>query len=207
MTSSDFSPPTDTWQWPLSFQHFKCTFCILGIFSKTGKTRVSRRVRMMTRWPSDPNVKDDPNDPLTRWPNDPVPRLVHTQQSRSLVRVGSNDKRIDVYAIDRFTFADNHCRAFSVLSFCVGTTCFLVTVAFTIYYYAGSCIRPDAVSATHDLTADTKVWELGDWRGKNQGRQGRLRPVHYERAACSIACKSITGFHALFVTCTCLHRA
>ena len=142
------------------------------------------------------------------WPgDDPVPRLVHMQQSRSLVRVGSNDKRIDEYTTDRFTFADNHCRAFSVLSFCVGTTCFLVTVAFTIYYYAGSCIRPDAVSATHDLTADTKVWELGDWRGKNQGRQGRLRPVHYERAACSIACKSITGFHALFVTCTCLHRA
>ena len=22
-------------------------------------------------WPGDPDVKDDPNDPLTRWPNDP----------------------------------------------------------------------------------------------------------------------------------------
>jgi len=64
---------TDTWQWLLSFQHFKCTFCILGIFSKTGKTRVSHRVKMMTRWPGREN---DPNDPLTRWPNDPVPCLV-----------------------------------------------------------------------------------------------------------------------------------
>jgi len=54
LTSSDFSPTTDTWQWLLLFQHFKCAFCILGIFSKTGKTRVSHRVRMMTRWPNDP---------------------------------------------------------------------------------------------------------------------------------------------------------
>jgi len=29
-------------------------------------------------WPSDPDVRDDPNDPLTRWPNDPVPCLAHT---------------------------------------------------------------------------------------------------------------------------------
>jgi len=77
LTSSDFSPTTDTWQWILSFQHFKCTFCILGIFSKTGKTRVSHRVKMMTGWPSDADVKDDPNDPLTRSPNDPVPCLMH----------------------------------------------------------------------------------------------------------------------------------
>ena len=53
-------------------------FCILGIFSKTGKTRVSHRVKMMTRWPRDPNVKDDPNNQLTRWPSDPVPCLIHT---------------------------------------------------------------------------------------------------------------------------------
>ena len=30
--------------------------------------------------PGDPDVKDDPNDPLTRWPNDPVPCLVGTDQ-------------------------------------------------------------------------------------------------------------------------------
>jgi len=78
LTSSDFSPTTDTWLWLLSFQHSKCTFCILGIFSQTGKTRVSHRVKMMTRWPGDLDVKDDPNDPLTRWPNDPVPCLINT---------------------------------------------------------------------------------------------------------------------------------
>jgi len=64
LTSSDFSPTTDTWQWLLSFQHFKCNFW--EFFSKTGKTRVSQRVKW---WPGDPDVKDDP---LTRWPNDPV---------------------------------------------------------------------------------------------------------------------------------------
>jgi len=74
LPSSDFSlATTDTRQWLLSFQHFKCTFCIFSIFSKTGKTRVSHRVKMMTRWPE--RVKDDP---LTRWPNDPVPCLAHT---------------------------------------------------------------------------------------------------------------------------------
>jgi len=46
---------------------------ILGFFSKTGKTRVSHQVEIMTRWP---DVKDDPNDPLTQWTNDPVPCLV-----------------------------------------------------------------------------------------------------------------------------------
>jgi len=29
-------------------------------------------------WPGDPDVKDDPNDPLTRWPNDPVLCLIST---------------------------------------------------------------------------------------------------------------------------------
>ena len=29
-------------------------------------------------WPGDPDVKDDPNDPLIRWPSDPVPCLVAT---------------------------------------------------------------------------------------------------------------------------------
>ena len=69
LTSSDFSPTKDTWQWLLSFQHFKCTFCILDIFSKTGKTRVSHRVKMMT---GDPDVKDDSEwltDPVTQWPS------------------------------------------------------------------------------------------------------------------------------------------
>ena len=86
LTSSDFSPTTDTWQWLLSFQHFKCTFCILGIFSKTGKTRVSHRVKMMTRWPGREN---DPNNPLTRWPNDPVPCLVCVRVFLSAIALAS----------------------------------------------------------------------------------------------------------------------
>jgi len=66
LTSSDLSPTTDTWQWLLTFQHFKCTFCILGIFSKTGETRVSlsHRVKKMTRWPG--------RERWPKWPIDPV---------------------------------------------------------------------------------------------------------------------------------------
>jgi len=71
LTSSDFSPTADTWQWLLSFQHFKFTFRILGFFSKTGKTRVSHRVKLMTRWPGRERWPI-----VTRWPNDPVPCLV-----------------------------------------------------------------------------------------------------------------------------------
>ena len=41
-----------------------CIFISLSwVFSKTGKTRVSHRVKMMT---GDQDVKDDTNDPLTR---------------------------------------------------------------------------------------------------------------------------------------------
>ena len=61
------------------FCHFSISnvsFAFCAFFSKTGKTRVSHRVKMMTRWHGDPDVKGDPNDPLTRWPNDPVPCLV-----------------------------------------------------------------------------------------------------------------------------------
>jgi len=57
-------------------QKYISLYLYLRLFSKTGKTRVSHRVKMMTRWPGDPDVKDDPNDPLTRWPNDPVPCLL-----------------------------------------------------------------------------------------------------------------------------------
>ena len=63
------------------FCHFNISnvrFAFWVFFSKTGKTRVSHRVKMMTRWPGDPDVKGDPNDPLTRWPNDPVPCLPRT---------------------------------------------------------------------------------------------------------------------------------
>ena len=45
----------------------KNIYLYLGLFSKTGKTLVSHRVKTVTRtWK------------MTRWPNDPVPCLVHT---------------------------------------------------------------------------------------------------------------------------------
>ena len=47
-------------------------------FSKTGKTRVSHRVKMMTQWPG----REDPNDSPTRWPNDPVPCLTDAAPCR-----------------------------------------------------------------------------------------------------------------------------
>jgi len=54
----------------ISFQHFKCTFCILGIFRKPEKLGSHTGSKW---WPGDPDVKDDPNDPLidpvTQWPS------------------------------------------------------------------------------------------------------------------------------------------
>jgi len=46
---------------------------ILGFFQKHEKLGSHTRSKW---WPGDPDVKNDPNDPLTRWPNDPVPCLV-----------------------------------------------------------------------------------------------------------------------------------
>ena len=42
---------------------------ILGFFRKPDKLGSHTGSEW---WPGDPDVKDDPNDPLTRWPNDPV---------------------------------------------------------------------------------------------------------------------------------------
>ena len=72
----DWHPVISVQQTPdndLSFQHFKCTFCILGIFQKPEKFGSHTGSKW---WPGDPDVKDDPNDPLTRWPSDPVPCLM-----------------------------------------------------------------------------------------------------------------------------------
>jgi len=66
LTSSDFSPTTDTWQRLLSFQHFKRTFCILGIFRKPEKLwshTGSKWWPGRERWP--------------KWPTKLVPCLVH----------------------------------------------------------------------------------------------------------------------------------
>ena len=58
-----------------NFCHFKCTFCILGIFSKTGKNRMWKMTQMtqMTHWPTDPVpcvVRDtviNPNTEIIRF--------------------------------------------------------------------------------------------------------------------------------------------
>jgi len=42
---------------------------ILGFFSKTGKTRVSHRVKMMTRWIGRERWPKRPIDPVTQWPS------------------------------------------------------------------------------------------------------------------------------------------
>ena len=89
LTSSDFSITTDTWQWLLSFQHFKCTFCILCIFSKTGKSRVSHRVKMMTRRPVRERWPKWPIDPVTQWPSsmsDPELPIVNMRENDRMNR-------------------------------------------------------------------------------------------------------------------------
>ena len=42
---------------------------ILGFFLKTGKTRVSHRVKMMTRWIGRERWPKRPIDPVTQWPS------------------------------------------------------------------------------------------------------------------------------------------
>jgi len=55
------------------FCHFSIlnvrAFCILGIFSKTEKTWVSHRVKMMTRWPWRERWPKWPIDRVTQWPS------------------------------------------------------------------------------------------------------------------------------------------
>ena len=47
-------------------------FGVMGIFRKPEKLGSHTGSKW---WLGDPDVKDDPDDPLTRWPNDPVPCL------------------------------------------------------------------------------------------------------------------------------------
>jgi len=65
LTSSDFSPTTDTCN---DFCHFSISN-VRFAFSKTGKTRVSHRVKMMTRWPGRERWPRWPLDPVTQWPS------------------------------------------------------------------------------------------------------------------------------------------
>ena len=48
----------------------------IGLLSKTGKNSGLTPSQNDDPVTSDPDIKDDPNDPLTRWPNDPVPCLL-----------------------------------------------------------------------------------------------------------------------------------
>ena len=57
-----------------------------AFFEKRKKTRVSHRVKIMT---CDPDVKDDPNDPMT---NDPVPCLVPRRTRRRAVQLTSTQR-------------------------------------------------------------------------------------------------------------------
>ena len=44
-------------------------YLYLGLFSKTGNTRVSHRAKMMTRWPGRERWPKWPIDPVTQWPS------------------------------------------------------------------------------------------------------------------------------------------
>jgi len=84
-------------------------------FSKTGKTRVSHRVKMMIRWPGDPDVNDDPNDTLTRWPNDPVPCLISIGWAVCMAHWGSyyafhatHAMRAKTESVDKLTTETTH---------------------------------------------------------------------------------------------------
>ena len=57
---------------------YTCDFAFWAFFRKPEKLGSHTGSKW---WPGDPDVKDDPNDPLTRWPNDPVPCLSPMQLS------------------------------------------------------------------------------------------------------------------------------
>jgi len=53
----------------LSFQHFTCTFWILGIFSKPEKLGTHTRSKW---WPDDPVTQTWKMTQMTHWPGDPM---------------------------------------------------------------------------------------------------------------------------------------
>jgi len=48
---------------------YTCDFAFWAFFSKTGKTRVSHGVKMMTRWPGRERWPKWPINPVTQWPS------------------------------------------------------------------------------------------------------------------------------------------
>ena len=68
-------------------------FAFWGIFSKTGKTRVSHRVKMMTRWPGRERSPKWPIDPVTQWPSSMSGAwaLARRRYEKSMVLVHQSD--------------------------------------------------------------------------------------------------------------------
>jgi len=64
---------------------------ILGFFQKPEKLGSHTGSNW---WPGDPDVKDDPNDPLTRRPNDPVPCLKPTPTTNVCCRTVGSWRRV-----------------------------------------------------------------------------------------------------------------
>ena len=79
-------------QWRLDgfSQKYISLYLYLGLFRKSEKLGSHTG---SIWWPGDPDVKDDPNDPLTRWPNDPVPCLAIVIHCAGIVSRGQRRKR------------------------------------------------------------------------------------------------------------------
>ena len=103
LTSSDFCPTTDTWQWLLSFQYFKCTFCVLGIFFENRKNS-----GLTPGQNDDPDVKDDP---VTQWPTsisgDQTHRLGQPQRRAPAACYATCYTLLVVYALTRWYVGPN----------------------------------------------------------------------------------------------------
>ena len=71
-SSSDFGLTTDTWQWLLSFQHFKCTLYIWTFFrkpEKLGSRTPGQNDDPVTQWSGRERWPKWPTDPVTQWPS------------------------------------------------------------------------------------------------------------------------------------------
>ena len=86
--------------WTDFFQKIYIFISLSWVFSKTGKTRVSHRVKMMTRWPGRERWPKWPIDPVTQWPSSmsdaeiPVVSTTCRRRSNSSSgRVGDRDRR------------------------------------------------------------------------------------------------------------------
>jgi len=81
----------------------------------------------MTRWLGDPDVKDDPNDPLTRWPNDPVPCLLSSKPATRRCRILGGQ----LQQISRSVIVKRQ-RTELVSSLVINTSCLMPVFLFTL---------------------------------------------------------------------------